>query len=187
MWGGGGSKMATQAVPPSPSWRNYPQNRWNCRFWPRGWGCGWRQVFANGPRSVRQVHVKESRDQCGAGWENVISSNTLQLMVSSRNLFYKTGVQKPSSTLLQCQSLPTSFLRAVRSEYPADIVLAFICKWGGGGRLFVFSWCCYILQATSLIVNNKNKASHNNTCGTVSWKVLLHTVYEFNIFNVDWG
>ena len=29
---------------------------------------------------------------------------------------------KPSSTLLQCQSLPTSSLRAVRSEYPAYIV-----------------------------------------------------------------
>jgi hypothetical protein len=40
-------------------------------------------------------------------------------------------VQKPSSTLLQCQNLPTSFLQAVRSEYPADIVFTFICKQGG--------------------------------------------------------
>jgi hypothetical protein len=39
-------------------------------------------------------------------------------------------VQKPSSTLLQCQSLPTSSLRAVRSEYPAYIVVAFIYKQG---------------------------------------------------------
>jgi|LakMenE18May11ns_1017448.scaffolds.fasta_scaffold9264280_1 hypothetical protein len=89
-------------------------------------------------------------------------------MVISRNLFYKTGVQKPSSTFLQSQSLPTSFLRAVRSEYPAYIVFAFIYK--QGGRLFFLSRRRYILQATSLqrTVNNKNKACHNSTRGTVS-------------------
>ncbi len=80
--------------------------------------------------------------------------------------FYKTGVRKPSSTLLQCQSLPTSFLRAVRSEYPANIVFAL----SRGGRLFFLSRLRYILQATSLqkAVNNKNKAGHNSTRGTVS-------------------
>jgi hypothetical protein len=40
-------------------------------------------------------------------------------------------------------------------------------------------------------VNNKNKAGHNSTHGTVSslfffpLKLLLHTVYIFNIFYVD--
>ncbi len=106
--------------------------------------------------------------------------------VRKRN-FFKYSVQKPSSTLLQCQSLPTSSLRAVRSEYLAYIVVAFIYK--QGGRLFFLSRRRYILQATSLqrTVNNKNKACHNSTCGTVSslffsrWKVLLHTVYISNI------
>jgi hypothetical protein len=93
---------------------------WSVRQWP-----------ANCPRGACQSSTKESRDQCGAGWENAISSYTLQLMVISRNLFYKSGVQKPSSTLLQCQSLPTSSLGAVRSEYPAYIVVAFIYKQGG--------------------------------------------------------
>jgi hypothetical protein len=70
------------------------------------------------------VPAKDSR-------ESAISSYTLQLMAISRNLFHKSGVQKPSSTLLQCQSLPNSSLRAVRSEYPAYIVVAFIYKQGG--------------------------------------------------------
>ncbi len=39
---------------------------------------------------------------------------------------------KHSSTLLQCQSLPTSFPRAVRSEYPAYIVKRFYISWGEG-------------------------------------------------------
>ncbi len=99
-------------------------------------GCRWRQVSASGPPSVREWSAEESRDQCGGGWENAISSFTLQLMVISRNLFHKTRVQKPSSTLLQCQSLPTYFLRAVRSNYPAYIVFAFIYKQGGGGYSF---------------------------------------------------
>ncbi len=40
---------------------------------------------------------------------------------------------------------------------------------------------------------SRTKADHSSTRGTVSsllfssWKVLLHTVYIFNIFNVDWG
>ncbi len=91
-----------------------------------------RQQPVKCPRSARQRPAKESSNQRGAGRENAISSYTLQLMSISRNLFYKSGVQKPSSTLLQCQSLPTSSLRAVRSEYPADIVVMFIYRQGGG-------------------------------------------------------
>ncbi len=64
----------------------------------------------------------------------------------------------------------------------------------GGRGIFDLIQRRFILQ-TSLqrTVNNKNKAGHNSTRGTVSsllfsrWKVLLHTVYIFNIFNVDWG
>ena len=40
------------------------------------------------------------------GEENTISLNTFQLMVISRNLFYKKGVQILAPTLFQCQSLP---------------------------------------------------------------------------------
>ena len=54
MWGGGGSKMATQAVPPTPSWRNYPQNRRNCRFSPHEWAVD----DAKCPPMVREVSAK---------------------------------------------------------------------------------------------------------------------------------
>jgi hypothetical protein len=75
---------------------------------------------------------------------------------------------KPSSTLLQFQSLPTSFQRAVRSEYPAYIVARLYISRGWG--LFGLSQCRFILQATSLLrtVNIKNKAGHNSAQGTVS-------------------
>jgi hypothetical protein len=98
---------------------------------------------------------------------------------------------KPSFTLLQCQSLPNSFLRVVRSKYPAYIVARPYITRGRG----IFGLCRlrFILQTTSLqrTVNNKNNTGHSSTCVTVSsllfsrWKVLLHTVYIFNIFNVD--
>jgi hypothetical protein len=181
--------MATKAVPPSPRWRNYPPKSGKLPFLTTWRVCGWRQVSTNGPRGVRKVSAKESHDQCCVGWENVISSNALQSMVISRNLFYKTGVQNPSFTLLQCQILPSTSLRAVRSEYSAYyIVVAFIY------RRFLIR-LRYILQATSLqrIVNTKNKEGNKSTRWTVSslffsrWKVLLHTVYIFNIFYVDWG
>jgi hypothetical protein len=100
---------------------------------------------------------------------------------------------KPSSTLLQCQSLPTSFPRAVRSKYSENIVARLYISRGRG--ILGLSRHRFILQATSLqrTVVYKNKGGHNSTCGTASsllfsrWKVLLHTVYIFNIFNVDWG
>ncbi len=100
---------------------------------------------------------------------------------------------KPFSTLLQCQSLPTSFPRAVRSEFPAYIVARLYISQRRG--IFGLSRRRFILQTTSLQrkVNNKNTAGHNGTRGTGSsllfsrWKVLLHTVYIFNICNVDWG
>ncbi len=91
---------------------------------------------------------------------------------------------KLAPSFLQCQSLPISFLQAVwRENVPYIVTQAY------KSRLH------YILQATSLqkAVNINNKAGHNSTRGTVSsllfscWQVLLHTVYIFNIFYVDWG
>ncbi len=56
--------MATQAVPPSPSWWNCPQIQRNCHFSPRGWGCGWRQVSGNGPPSGTAAKVRHGRLLC---------------------------------------------------------------------------------------------------------------------------
>jgi hypothetical protein len=92
---------------------------WSVRQWP-----------AKCPRGACQSSTKESRDQCGAGWENAISSYTLQLMVISRNLFHKLGVEN----LLQPYSMSKSaylFSASCESEYHAYIDVAFIYKQGG--------------------------------------------------------
>ncbi len=153
---------------------------------------------ANRPPSVRQGKWEDANGPPSVGQQSHVTS---VVTVRERHFdayssingyikkpFSQTRGGKPSSTLLQCQSLPTSFLRDVRSEYPA----LYISRVKG---LFSLSRRCFIRQATSLqrTVNIKNKAGYNSTRGTVSsllfsrWKVLLHTVYIFNIFNVDWG
>jgi hypothetical protein len=75
---GGGSKMATQARLYPPSWRNFPQNLQVCHLTPpRDWPASARQGVACG----------------GGGGKSAISSNTLQIIVILRNLFYKIEVQ----------------------------------------------------------------------------------------------
>ncbi len=152
------------------------------------------QESANWTPTGRQVDAKRVAWLGGCGvWGHHLAAS------SSINGYYKKPFSqirggKPSSTLLQCQSLPTSFLRAMRSEYPAYIVAHPYITTGRG--IFRLSRLRFILQTTSLLqrtVNSKNNAGHSSTHGTVSsllfsrWKVLLHTVYIFNIFNVDWG
>ncbi len=96
---------------------------------------------------------------------------------------------KLAPSVLKCQSLPISFLRAVRRENVSYIVPIEPIK-DPPKRPAILSLLHYILQATSLqkVVNNKNRAGHSSTRGTVSsllffpLKVLLHTVYIFNIF-----
>jgi hypothetical protein len=164
--------MATQAIPPSQLVELSPKSAELPSHHVEG-AAG----EAKCPRTVRQVPAKcqpSVRQACGqpvwCGVRNAISSYTLY---SSINGYFKKPFSqlrggKPSSTLLQCQSLPTSSLRAVRSEYPAHIVVVFIYKLGG--KLFGLSRCRFILQATSLqrTGNIKNKAGHKNTHGTVS-------------------
>ncbi len=205
MWGGG-SKMATQAIPPLPrglncpqSWRSYAElpspTTWLRSLKTRGDANG-RQVGAKRAPSVR--HGAPSGAE-GVTWPVWCWVRELHFPAYSsingcfKKPFSQVRGGKPSPTLLKCQSLPTSSLRAVRSEYPAYIVARLYISRGRG--LFGLSQRRFILQATSLqrTVNIKNKADHNSTLGTVSsllfsrWKVLLHTVYIFSIFNVDWG
>ncbi len=91
-------------------------------------------------------------------------------------------------SLLQCQSLPVSFLRAVRRENLSYIVTQAYKRPAQTARLSQSA----TLHSTSNISAegsvHKNKAGHNSTRGTVSsllffpLKILLHTVYIFNIF-----
>ncbi len=134
------------------------------------------------PRSCEVSANNPPRVTCGAGWENAISSYTLQLMVISRNLFYKSGVQKTFFYLTSMSKSASLFSMSCEKWISCLYSGVFIYK--QGGRLFGLSWRRFILQATSLqrTVNIKNKASHNSTRGTVSfmffsrWKVLLHSV-----------
>jgi hypothetical protein len=97
------------------------------------------------------------------------------------------------STLLQCQSLPTSFPTSWESEYSAYIVNSPLYKLRrGGNSASVRVASLYRQHLCGGYWTIKNKAGHNSTRGTVSsllfscWKILLHTVYIFNILNVDW-
>ncbi len=171
--------MATQAIPPPP----------RCRIVPSGvtsphyvWEVS--EDANRAPRSTTgsQVDAKEVTWPVGCGVRGRHLPAYSFINGCIKKPFSQIRGGKPSSTLVQWQSLPTSFLRAVRSEYPAYIVAHPYISWGEGK--FGLSRYRFLLQTTSLqrTVNNKNKAGHNSTRGTVSsllislWKVLLHTV-----------
>jgi hypothetical protein len=69
------------------------------------------------------VPAKESCDQCGGGGgggKNMISSNTLPIMVISRNLFYKIEVQSlplPYFNVKVCYLLTTSCEKRISCIY----------------------------------------------------------------------
>jgi hypothetical protein len=95
---------------------------------------------------------------------------------------------KLAPPLLQCQSLPISFLRAVRRQNVSYIVTRAYKRPAKKTRRSQSA----TLHSTGNISAegsvNKNKAGHNSTRGIVSsslfflLKILLHTVYIFNIF-----
>jgi hypothetical protein len=198
--GGWGQQNGNPSHPPSPRGGIVPKIGGFCmthQFESRGRGPWRRHQSAKwAPRGCKKTLTVGAEGVTWPVWCGV-KGRHFPVQSSIKGYIKKTFSQnrggKPSSTLLQCQSLPTSFPRAVRSEYPAYIVAHLYISRGRG--LFGLSWHRFILQATSLqrTVNIKNKAGQSSTCGTVRsllfspWKVLLHTVYIFNIFNVDWG
>jgi hypothetical protein len=91
-------------------------------------------------------------------------------------------------SLLQCQSLPISFLQAVSRENVSYIVTRAYKRFAKTARLsqsVTLRSTCNIFAEGSVY---KNKAGHNSTRGTVSsllffpLNILLHTVYILNIF-----
>jgi hypothetical protein len=129
--GGGGAR-----------WRNCPQNRWCFAELPSS--TTWQRSLetrggANGPPSVRQVWC----------W---VREPHLPAYSSINGFFKKPFIQvrggKASSTLLQCQSLPATSLRAVRSEYPAYIVARLYISRGRG--LFGLSRHRFILPTINI-------------------------------------
>jgi hypothetical protein len=95
---------------------------------------------------------------------------------------------KLAPSLLQCQSSPISCLRAVRRENVSYIVTRANKRPAKTIRLSQSASQHSTGNISAESSENKKKAGHNSTCGIVSsllflpLKILLHTVYIFNIF-----
>jgi hypothetical protein len=143
----GGSKMAAQASPPPrgdpPKWP--PRDPPLITRWP----------------ATCHVTMGEERGETSHFFKYSLIKGYFKRPIS-QNLSAKLA-----PTLLQCQSLPISFLWAVRRENVAYIVIQ--AYTGLPKQHAVLNRLHYILQATSLqkAVNIKNKAGHNSTRGTV--------------------
>ena len=91
-------------------------------------------------------------------------------------------------SLLQCQSSPISFVRAVKRENVPYIVKGSLYRGAKSGSC---SQPTTLHSTGNISVEDsvhKNKVGHNSTCGIVSsllffpLKLLLHTLYIFNLF-----
>ncbi len=95
---------------------------------------------------------------------------------------------KLAPSLLQCQSSPISFLQAVRRENVSYIVTRAYKRHAETACLSESATLHSTGNISAEVSENKNKAGHNSTHGTVSsllfftLKLLLHPVYIFNIF-----
>jgi len=88
---------------------------------------------------------------------------------------------------MQCQSLPISFLRAVRRENVSYIVTRAYKRCTKMGSLSQSATIHSTGNISAEVSENKNKAGHNSKRGTVSsllffpLKLMLHKVYISNI------
>ncbi len=80
---------------------------------------------------------------------------------------------KPSSTLQQCLSLPTSFLQAVRSEYPAYIVARLYIS-GGEGDIRPQS---ALLHSTDNISAEDSEQQEQSRTQHHTWNCKLYVVF----------
>jgi hypothetical protein len=150
-----------------------------------------RQIWSKSPSSTWS---SKSRDMTCA---DLGQSNPFPLNFSmdgfSKKPFYQNVFGQLVSTLLQCQNLPASFLWAVWTIFPAYIVNPHYISRRGGK--FLLSRCHSIPEATSprrVVIKQEQSQQLQHILDSQLFvvfptKVLLHTVYIFNIFNVDWG
>ena len=136
MWGGGAAKMATQAISPPPRCGILPKigGIWQSRQFPTRQGVP--KVAKMSPKCCQNVAKMSPRE---VTWQVRVQGEKLPI---SRQFFNNGYNKKPFfqnrggellSTLLQCQSLPTSFPTSWESEYSAYIVMRHYKSWGEGG------------------------------------------------------
>jgi hypothetical protein len=170
--------MATQAAPPPQSGRSKVEG-------PHGGTA--KMTRQDPPRPATTRHLSRDRGRGKKGATRHFSNSSL-IKDYFKILISHNRRVKLAPSLLQCQSLPISFQRAVRRENVSYIVTRAYKRPAETARLSQSA----TLRSTGNISAegsvHKNKAGHNSTRGTVSsllvfpLNILLHTVYIFNIF-----
>jgi hypothetical protein len=139
------------------------------------------------PRPTMTRHL--SHDQ-GRGEKGATRPFSIYSLIKGyfKKLMPHNRSAKLSPSLLKCQSLPISFLRAVRRENMYYIVTRAYKRPAKTTRHSQSTTLHSTGNISAEGSEHKNNAGHNSTRGTVSsllffpLKVLLHTVYIFNIF-----
>ncbi len=143
----------------------------------------------NPPTSARNCHLSCDRGR-GRGKKGATRHSSKCSLIKDyfMKLISHNRRAKLAPSLLQCQSSPISFLRAVRRENVSYIAYKRPAKTTSLSQ----SATLHSIGNISLVVSeNKNKVGHNSTRGTVSsflfflLKILLHTVYRVAAINPE--
>ncbi len=175
--------MAIQAVPPSPKW------------WVSGPN---RRVYPPPQVATRQNDLQGTRHDPppvtwlvgrGGGKKSHFFKYSLIKGYFKRPIWQNLSA-KLAPTLLQCQSLPTSFLWAVRRENAAYTVTRACIR---PSKMACLSQSATLLSTGNISAEGSEHQeqsrpqqqtwnSKKSSLLFSRWKVLLHTVYIFNIF-----
>jgi hypothetical protein len=139
------------------------------------------------PRPATTRHLSRAR---GRGQKGATRHFSIYSLIKGyfKKLISHNRSAKLAPSLLKCQSLPISFLRAVRRENVSYIVTRANKRPTKRTRHSQSATLHSRGNISAEGSEHKNKAGYNSTWGTVSslfffpLKVLLHTVYIFNFF-----
>jgi hypothetical protein len=185
MWGGGGYKMATQAILPPPKDADSGPKVASLGLTP-GYTT-WRCV----PKSPKD-HMWQSRDYARVWCKTAISLPIPQRRIFARNLFNKIDAEASYLTYTNIKiHLPLSCelgnqIRALFRKH------ALYKLWGRGRTPSVGVTSFQRQHLRGELWSSKNKAGHSSTQWIVSSLLFSHrkyccTVCIFNILTEDWG
>jgi hypothetical protein len=154
-------------MPPSPKLAKFPPKSAGLPPFPSWMICECRQRPASDPRSVHEWPARSHVTSVvgGGGGRDLFKYSSINGYF--KKLLLQNRSAKLAPTLLQCQSLPTSSPWALRSEYPAYVVIrTYIIE---RRRPFFLSRRHYILQNISAEDSEHQEQSRpQRTRGTVS-------------------